>query len=301
MDSRSSALQAHSPVKWPWLDRTGQFVPLKLAVFVALFMPAGWLLVRALHGTLGSRPVMETIHQTGLWAIRWLAIAYAVSPLRYATRWSRLLAVRRMLGLAALAYALGHLLLYVVNEHFDLLHVASEIALRIYLTIGFVALLALCLLGSTSTDAMIRRLGAVRWNRLHRVIYVAIVLAVVHFFMQSKLDVTEPTIMAGIFALLAGLRPMRRWRRDLGPVALATCAVLAAALTAGGEALWFTYSTGAPPSLVLAADFDFSYTIRPAWYVLGAGLVLVLGRLARPLFEVAPAARPAQPGTRTAR
>ena len=277
-----------SAIALPWNDRTSRLAPLKLVVFVALFVPAAWIAVQAAEGMLGSRPLMEAIHQAGLWCIRLVALSLAVTPLRAATRWAKLISVRRMIGVAAAAYAALHLSLYVADQHGDLLHVASEIVLRIYLLIGFVAFLGLVMLAATSTDAMIKRLGATNWNRLHRVVYVIALLAIVHFFMQSKLDVTQPTIMAGLFALLLGQRLLPR---DVGVATLAAYGLAVAILTALGEALYYMLATGAPLDIVLEADFDFSYAIRPVWYVLAAALILVAARLARPLFGPAGPAR----------
>ena len=91
---------------------------------------------------LGARPVNEAIHQIGLWTIRWIFLALAVTPLRQILQWPRLIAVRRMIGVAAFVYAMIHFTLYTADQAFDVGKVASEIALRVYLTIGFTALLA---------------------------------------------------------------------------------------------------------------------------------------------------------------
>ena len=107
-----------------------------------------------------------------------------------------------MVGVAAFAYALAHLSLYVVDQSYDLFHVASEIVLRFYLTIGFAALIGLATLAATSTDAMIRRLGAPNWNRLHKLVYLIAPLALLHFFLQAKANVAEPAMMTGLFFLL---------------------------------------------------------------------------------------------------
>src|SRR4051794_40138137 len=187
---------------YPWKDRNGRTSPLKLVVFAALFVPALWVAVAFASGWLGARPLNEAIHQLGLWTIRLIFLALAVTPLRHILQWSRLLVVRRMIGVAAFAYAIAHLGLYATDQAFDLAKIATEIALRIYLTIGFVAVLGLAALAATSTDGMIRRLGARRWQRLHRLVYAIALLAVVHYCMQSKLDLWEPTIMAGGFSWL---------------------------------------------------------------------------------------------------
>jgi len=270
---------------FPWNDRTGRFSALRLIVFLALLAPAVWIAVQAAMHWLGPRPGTEVIHQTGLWTVRFLAVTLAITPLRYATRINSLVGLRRMIGLAVLFYALLHLALYGLDQHFNLPHIASEIIKRIYLTIGFIALCGLIALGVTSTDAAIRKLGQQRWAALHKIVYGIAALGTVHFFMQSKLDVSEPIIMGGIFALLMLERLARRFRRDLGVLSLTAVALVAAFLTASGEAFWYSFKTGAPVQMILAANLDFSYAVRPAWYVLAAGAALVLARLLRPLFS----------------
>ena len=105
----------------------------------------------------------------------------------------------RSVGLTALAYAVVHFVLYIVDQKFALGTVASEIVSRIYLTIGFVALLAFAVLGATSTDNALKRLGR-RWKHIHRLTYPATALGLLHFFMQTKLNVSEPTFVAGLYA-----------------------------------------------------------------------------------------------------
>jgi methionine sulfoxide reductase heme-binding subunit len=266
----------------PWTDRTGRFVPLKCVAFAGVLVPAAWIVIEASFGWLGERPIMEAIHQSGLWAVRLLAVTLAVTPLRLALRWPKLISIRRILGVSVLAYALLHFSLYILNQHFDLAHVASEIIMRIYLVIGFIAFCGLCVLGATSTDGMIARLGTARWTRLHRFVYAITVLATVHFFMQSKLDITQPIIMAGIFSLLFAHRIAQSRRGDLSPLQTAGLAFAVAFATALGEALWYAFSYDAPLIQVLAANLDFSYAVRPCWFVLGAGLIIYFARLARP-------------------
>ncbi len=256
--------------KLPWLDRAGRFSPLKATCLALVALPALWVIWLWATTGLQPRPLEEAIHQTGSWAIRLLLASLCISPLRRLLNWPRLMLVRRMVGVAALAYALAHLALYVVDQQFDLVKVASEIVLRFYLTIGFVALLGLAALGVTSTDAMVRRMGR-RWQTLHRSVYVLAVLGLVHFFIQSKVDVTEPVLLTGFFLFLMGYRLMvRRWQP--APWRLASLAVASALLCAGIEALWYGLYRGAPMGAVLGANLEFAYSIRPAWWVLAAGL-----------------------------
>ena len=265
----------------PWNDRTGRFSWLKTAVLCATFAPALWLAVQLAADMLGAKPVTEAIHQTGDWAVRFLLLSLAVTPLRHLAHWPQLIMVRRMLGLTVLAYALLHLGLYVVQQSWDLWKVASEIVLRFYLTIGFVTLAGLIMLGVTSTDSMIRRLGAENWNRLHRLVYALAVLAVVHFFLQSKIDVTQPVLMAGFFFWLMGFRLLRRFRREAGVLPLVTLAVFAAFATALAEAGWYAAMTGAPALRILAANLDVDVAIRPALWVLAAGVAVAALAVAR--------------------
>ena len=220
---------------FPWLDRSGRLSALKLAVFAALFAPAVWIAVQYDMGWLKSDTVKSLIHASGLWAIRILLVSLAVTPLRRLGQWTKLIAVRRMLGVAVLFYVLGHFALYIVQQRFDLAHVASEIVLRLYLTIGFVALLGLAVLGATSTDAMIRRVGAARWNRLHLLVYPIAILALVHFMLQTKLDVSQPLLLVGLFVLEMGWRLLQRFKRGDDVVALSALVVAAPLVTAASR------------------------------------------------------------------
>jgi sulfoxide reductase heme-binding subunit YedZ len=112
-------------VKLPWNDYSRKLSPLKFCVFVALFLPAGWTAIAFLTGNLGARPLTEAIHQQGLWTIRLILIALAITPLRSILQWQRLILVRRMVGVAAFTYITLHFCLYIVDENFNLVTVAS--------------------------------------------------------------------------------------------------------------------------------------------------------------------------------
>src|SRR5204862_7509837 len=144
---------------YPWQDYSGRLSPLKLAVFVALFLPALWTPFAVGMGWLQPRPFTEAIHQVGLWMLRFLFIALAITPLRHIVQWPRLILVRRMIGVAAFAYGLAHISLYLADLQFDFAKAATEIALRIHLTLGFVALVGLAAPAATLTDAVVPRPG----------------------------------------------------------------------------------------------------------------------------------------------
>jgi len=268
----------------PWYDYQRRLSPLKLAVFIALFVPGLWVVAAFPMGWLGARPVNEAIHQIGLWMFRFLFIALAITPLRNILHWQRLALVRRMIGVAAFAYGVLHLTLYAGDQAFDLVKIATEIAVRIYLTIGFVALLGLATLAATSTDRMVRRLGQKRWQRLHWLVYPIAMLALTHYWMQSKLDVWEPTIFAGIFVWLMGYRVLARFVAVRGRIAtgwVGALGIAAAALTALGEALYFYLAFGADPTRVLDANFSLVTGIRPAVIVLALGMAVTLAGFVR--------------------
>jgi sulfoxide reductase heme-binding subunit YedZ len=260
----------------PWRDRHGRFQPLKAAVLAAAFIPglinAFWLA----HGDLGGRPILEVIHATGLWTVRILLISLAITPIARMLDWPRLLTVRRITGLAALAYGVAHLFLYVVDQNFALRVVASEIVLRFYLTIGFVALLGLGALGATSTDAAIRRMGR-GWKRLHRLAYPIGALALLHYFIQSKANVSEPVFCAGLFVWLMLWRALPlRWRSAW--VTYPLLAVAALLLTAGIEGTWYALATHIDPWRVLMANETIRFGLRPAHFVglTAASVALIL-------------------------
>ena len=276
----------------PWNDYSGRLSPLKLTVFVALFLPAAAVIAGYAGGLLGARPLNEAIHEIGLWTIRLIFLALAVTPLRQILQWPRLVLVRRMIGVAAFAYVLLHFGLYAASQGFDLDKVASEIWNRIYLTIGFTALLGLAALAATSTDGMIRRLGK-RWPQLHRLVYVIAVLAVIHYCFQSKLDLWEPTVMAGLLCWLLGYR-LLRWRFGRnGGLGLGWVGVLGAAAALGtalGETAYFWLAFHADPLRVLGADLSLQTGVRPAVIVFAIGAAITAAGGAR--VAAAPPPRP---------
>ena len=288
-------------LKAPWKERNGRFSPLKAVVFAGLFAPAAWIAYLALTGALEPKVVTEMIHRTGQWTIRFLTLALLVTPLMRAARYPKLVAIRRMVGVAAFAYVVAHLFLYVVDQHFALAHVASEIALRFYLTIGLVAWLGLAALAATSTDAMIRRLGGQRWKTLHSLVYAIAVLGLLHFMIQAKADVSEPVMMVGFFLILMLFRVFLKRGAPAWAAALAA-AVLSPPLAALIEAAWYALVRHIPFWEVINANFDPDMAFRPSAYVAAAGVVLVavaiLRRAPAPVRSSAMTARPAASASR---
>src|SRR5205823_8794986 len=178
---------------------------------------------------------------------------------------------------------------------FDLVKVASEIVSRIYLTIGFTAVLGLSALAATSTDGMVRRLGARNWQRLHRLVYLIALLAVVHYCMQSKLDLWEPTIMAGIYFWLMGYRLLAKYRGVRGRLPLiwlGGLGVMAAVATALGETAYFWIAFGVDPMRVIAANWSLVTGVRPAAIVLALALAVTAAGAVRGLIPLPAKRRP---------
>jgi len=177
--------------------------------------------------SLGADPVKKLEHECGKTALNLLLITLSVTPVRTLTGLPQLLRLRRMLGLFTFFYAVVHFTIYLVLDlELNFRVLGADIAKRPYITIGFTALVLLLPLAITSTNGMMRRLGA-RWQRLHRLIYPIAVLAVWHFYWQVKRDVREPLLYVGILALLLGYR-LVRWqlrRADAGRAAAARGAV----------------------------------------------------------------------------
>lgn len=267
----------------PWSDRAGRLVVLKLVLFLALLGPAVWMALEYERGWLSPQPLADLIKESGIWSIRMLVLSLAVTPARYVLRWNKLVLVRRMVGLAALYYTLLHILLWCVDLHFDATMLFTELFLRSFLTVGLAATLIMAALGITSNDWSIRRLGAMRWNALHAWIYAGAALSLLHYFMEVRLDATEAALWTGMFFLLIAFRLVRK-RAEPGFLNLSLMALACGLATVLAEATYYKISTHVNIMRVLAANLDFSYSIRPAWWVFGTGLVMAALAAARARF-----------------
>ena len=259
---------------WPWHDRSGRTSWLKAAALLLEAAPAAWIAYALLAHRFGARPITEAIHQTGLWSIRFLLLGLLVTPARALFQWPRLVLVRRQVGLAALFYALAHVALYSWDQGWHMQAVSAEILRRFYLEAGLVALVGLAVLGVTSTDRALRRLGAA-WKRLHRLVHGLAVIALLHYFLQSKADVAGATLVAGLFLWLAGWRLLPSGP-DREPLPLLALSLGAAALTVGLEYGWYALATRIPPLRAVVAEADIAYGPHPAGQVLLACLALTL-------------------------
>ncbi len=263
------------------LPRADRTIPILKGITLLLVMvPALIAAADFAQGMLGAKPITELIHRSGDWSIRLLFVSLLITPLRQTFKAHALASVRRIIGVAAFCYIAAHLIGYAADEMFDLGKVASEIVLRYYLTIGFAGLVLMALLAATSTDGMVRRLGGKRWKKLHRLAYLIGLIAVVHFFMQTKLNVSEPTVMMGLYVWLM---LYRAWEEFIGRNSVTTLwglialSISAALLTAVGEWAYYAIFTGIDASLVLQANLTTMGGLRPTWIVLAITLLVPLG------------------------
>lgn len=182
---------------------------LKALVFCLALVPLGRLVIGVAFYPewLGANPAEFITRASGDWTLRFLLLTLAVTPLRKLSGWHQLARFRRMLGLYAFFYGAVHLSSYLAFDHaFEVMDILKDIVKRPFITVGFATLVLMAPLAVTSTNAMVRRLGAKRWVALHKLVYLIAPLGVLHFWWMVKKDVTEPAIYALILAALLGYR-----------------------------------------------------------------------------------------------
>jgi sulfoxide reductase heme-binding subunit YedZ len=179
----------------------------KVVVFIVCLIPLALLIERALTGNLGANPVEFLQHSTGDWTLRFLIFTLAITPLRNLLKIPELIRFRRMLGLFAFFYVCLHFLTYVgPDQSFNFAGMLKDVVKRPFITVGFLAFLLLIPLAITSTTGWIRRLGGRRWQMLHRAIYAAAILGVIHYYWLVKSDVRKPLFYGALVAILLAYR-----------------------------------------------------------------------------------------------
>ena len=182
----------------------------KPSIFFMALMPFIWLLLKIFQNDLGPDPAQALSIETGEWTLRFLLLTLAITPFRQIFRMVEIARLRRMIGLFAFFYASIHFLSWMAFIlAFRWLAIAEELVERPYITVGFLAYVILFLLGVTSTNSMVRRLGK-NWKRLHKFVYAASILAIVHLLWILRTDVTEAVIYGVLLAILMGYRIFRK-------------------------------------------------------------------------------------------
>jgi methionine sulfoxide reductase heme-binding subunit len=259
-----------------WRDRRGRISALRVATLLVLLLPLAKSVFEANDIAHGARPLNELIHRAGFWALVFLGATLAVTPFRRIFRYGNLIDVRRMLGVGTFCYIAAHLSLFFADQSYSVGKFIHEITHRVYLIVGAVAWIGLAALAATSTDGMVRRLGGMRWRRLHQAIYAIALLALIHYFQQTKADVTVPTFAAGLFLWLIAYRVLAWWQdsSELSTLSLFGLAIAVSVATFLGEAIGIAIAFHVSPMRVLGTIFDFDAGIRPGWQLLAAGLAV---------------------------
>lgn len=184
----------------------------RFVIFINSLVPLALLCLDAYQKRLGANPVEFALRTTGVLALLFLILSLAVTPLRKALGLPWMIKFRRMLGLYGFFYAALHLLIYTwLDKSLDVSAIVEDVIKRPYITVGMASFILLIPLAVTSTQKMIKRVGGKRWNRLHRVAYVAAAGGVIHFYMLVKADTREPLAFGFALALLLAYRLLNRF------------------------------------------------------------------------------------------
>lgn len=185
------------------------------AVVTGGLVPGAVLLARAATGALGANPIAEALNQLGLLALVLLVASLAATPLKLLGGWTWPIKIRKALGLLGFSYACAHLLTYAaLDQVLDVRAIVRDVIERRFIAVGMTAFVLLVPLAATSTSGMLKRLGAARWKRLHRLAYVVASLGVVHFLWRVKKDRTEPLAYGAVLGVLFAVRLAHRLRGD---------------------------------------------------------------------------------------
>ena len=189
---------------------------LKPAILTGGLVPLAALALRAWRGELGANPIAEVMNALGLMALVFLVASLACTPLRARFGWTWPIRVRRLLGLMAFTYATIHVATYAgLDQLGDWRAITADVLKRRFIFVGFAAYVLLVPLAITSTAGWVRRLGFVRWKRLHRLVYLAAGLGVIHFVWRVKADLREPLVYVAVLGvLLLGRVPRLRGERS---------------------------------------------------------------------------------------
>ena len=266
---------------WPWQDRNGGFSWLKASAFAIVLLPAIRSAYQVGIGEYGvlRMAIASLTYWSGVWATAILLMALAVTPAVKIFRWPALIDVRRMIGVAALVYTVAHMVIYFALRFWDFPAIASEMATRATLVVATLSTVGLIVLGSTSVDAAIRRMGARNWQRLHNTTYVISALAILHVVL-ARGTYTEQYMLTGLFFWLMAWRVLDRYGQGTDVKALVMLTAASCVFTAFMEAGWLWGRRGFALSETLGLNFSLAildFGVPPAWQVLGYGMLFVLG------------------------
>jgi sulfoxide reductase heme-binding subunit YedZ len=259
---------------WPWLDNAGAFSWLRATALAVLLLPAASMIYDLRSGNFGPLPLIGFIYWSGVWATVLLLATLAVSPARRIFGWQRIVAVRRMIGVAAFLYSLVHLVVYFALHKWAFGEMGREIVTRLTLVVATLSLAGLTLLAVTSTDGATRRLG-VRWKRLHRTNYALTLLAVAHYLLSPGIFSAQ-YVAAGLLFWLMSWRALERRGLGEAPLVLTALALAATVFTVALEAAWMWAYQHVDPLEPLGDNLTVEFGVPASWQVLAFGLVLAM-------------------------
>jgi methionine sulfoxide reductase heme-binding subunit len=273
---------------WPWQDGTRGFSSLKAGTFALMFVPAIWLGDQVAAGEFGPVPLGGMTYWSGFWATSILLAALAITPASVLFRWPRLLIVRRMIGVTALAYTIAHIIIYFALRFWNFAFIANEIVTRLSLIVATASTIGLIALGVTSVDAAVRRMGAKAWLRLHRAVYMTTALAILHYLMSPGLF-PDQFLLSGLFFWLMMWRVLERRGLGVHVWALALLALAASLFTAAFEVFCIWAFRDYALSEIFSIYFTPILGTPPAWTILALGLLVAVAAVVRQALRPGPA------------
>jgi sulfoxide reductase heme-binding subunit YedZ len=269
---------------WPWQDRQRKFSWLKAGAFALVLLPAIRFAYQFATREYGYLPIAfgNMTYWSGVWATVILLLALAVTPAMHILRWHALVDVRRMIGVTALVYTVVHTVFFFGLRSWNFANIANETVTRLTLVVATLSTIGLIVLGATSLDAAIRRMGTRNWQRLHNTNYVISGLAILHVAL-ARGTYPEQYLLTGIFVWLMAWRVLARYRLGADARALTLLAVGSCLFTALLEAGFLWGRRSYDPVATLYNNFNpamLEIGLPAAWQVLGLGLMFALGALA---------------------
>jgi len=289
---------------WPWQDRSRRFSWLKAGAFALVLTPGIRFSYHFATGEYGILPLAygSMTYWSGVWATAMLLLAMSVTPAVTIFRWGALIDVRRMIGVTALAYTIAHVILYFGLRSWNFAFIANETVTRLTLIVATLSTIGLIVLGATSLDDAIARMGVKSWQRLHNTTYLITGLALLHVVL-ARGTYPEQYILSGLFVWLMAWRVLVRYGWGADVKALAILTLSSSLFTALLEAYCYWLRRGYEPSWTLGNNFSLAALdigIPAAWQVLGFGLVFVLGAAGRQVLAARTRVRAASVAARQA-
>jgi methionine sulfoxide reductase heme-binding subunit len=275
---------------WPWQDRQRRFSWLKASVFLLVLLPGIRLTYQTATGEFGLLAMAfgGLTYWSGVWATVVLLMALAVTPIIKVFRWPTLIDVRRMIGVMALIYTIAHIILFFALRSWNFEKIGIETVTRLTLFVAALSTIGLIVLGATSLDAAIRRMGLKGWQRLHNTNYIISALALLHVVL-ARGTYAEQYLLCGLFVWLMLWRVLDRYRLVSDVKALIALAVFCCLFTAFLEAAFMWGRRGYDVIGTLRLNFMFAPAeigVQPPWQVLAFGLVFAFGAMARAALRV---------------